>query len=66
MKVVFYNIWKLSYGLEIKEVGDKIFIFQFDDVYEKDKVLVRQTWSCNKALIMLDGLMVSPPQKVSA
>ena len=52
MKAVLYNIWKLSYGLEIKEVGDKIFVFQFDDAVEKDKVLARQSWYFNKALIV--------------
>ena len=53
MKVVLYNIWKLSHGFEIKEVGDKVYVFQFEDGSEKDKVLVRQPWSFNKALIVL-------------
>ena len=35
MKVVLYNIWKLSHGLEIKEVGDKVYVFQFEDGSEK-------------------------------
>ena len=37
----------------IKEVGDRVFIFQFDDEHENDRVLMRQTWSFNKSLIVL-------------
>ena len=53
MKAVLFNIWKLSHGLEVKEVGDKMYVFQFEDRSEKDKVLVRQPWLFNKALIVL-------------
>ena len=34
-------------------MGYKVFIFQFDDEYEKDRLLVRQPWSFNKSLLML-------------
>ena len=56
MKTVIYKIWKLSFGLVIKEVGDRVFVFQFDDIVEKDRVFVRQPWSFNKSLIVMKAL----------
>ena len=59
MRSVVYKVWKLVGGLEIKEVDDKVYVFQFEYEIEKDRVLVRQPWSFNKSLIILkefDGL----------
>ncbi|XWS30332.1 hypothetical protein CRYUN_Cryun24cG0108200 [Craigia yunnanensis] len=53
IRTVFYKIWKLASWLTINEVGDKVFIFKFDDEYEKDKVLVKQPWLFNKSLLVL-------------
>ena len=41
MKNVLTNIWKLSSGMFIKEVGCRLFIFQFEDNMEKERVLQR-------------------------
>ena len=41
MKSVLHQVWKLACGLEIKEVGDNVFVFQFEEEAEKDRVLVR-------------------------
>ena len=41
MKMVLQKIWKIASGLVIKEVGDRVFVFQFEDAAEKDRVLVR-------------------------
>ncbi|XWS58862.1 hypothetical protein CRYUN_Cryun08bG0071400 [Craigia yunnanensis] len=56
MKTVLYKIWKLSSGLVIKEVGDRVVVFQFANIAEKDMVLVRQPWSFNKSLIVMKEL----------
>ena len=59
MRSVLHKVWKLEGGLEIKEVDDKVHVFQFQDETEKDRVLVRQPWSFNKSLIVFkefDGL----------
>ena len=40
MKTVLQKIWKLSSGLVIKEVGDRCYVFQFEDATEKDRVLL--------------------------
>ena len=52
MRNVLYKVWKLEAGLVIKEVGDRIYVFQFEAEHEKDRILIRQPWSFNKALIM--------------
>ncbi|XWS16514.1 hypothetical protein CRYUN_Cryun34aG0095000 [Craigia yunnanensis] len=65
MKMVLQNIWKISVRLVIKEVRDRMFVFQFEDGAEKDKVLMRQPWSFIKCLIVLkefDGM--SSPNEV--
>ena len=40
--------------MNIKEVGDRLFVFQFEDTLEKERVLMRQLWSFNKSLLVLD------------
>ena len=39
MKMVFVKLWKIKVGISIREVGKKLFIFQFEDEVEKDRVL---------------------------
>ncbi|OMO77990.1 hypothetical protein CCACVL1_14715 [Corchorus capsularis] len=41
-------------GFQVKEVGDRLFVFQFKDDIEKDIVLVNQPWNFNKALLALN------------
>ena len=38
MKTILQEVWKLAFGLVIKEVGDKVFVFQFEDSIEKDRI----------------------------
>ncbi|XVF20671.1 hypothetical protein REPUB_Repub12eG0021900 [Reevesia pubescens] len=60
MKAVFSKLWRTQSGLQIKEVGEKLFLFKFKDEVEKDRVLVNQPWSFNKALMVFrdfDGLV---------
>ena len=53
MKNVLSSIWKLSYGMSIREVGCRLFIFHFEENLEKERVLLRQPWSFNKSLQVL-------------
>ena len=55
IKNVMSTIWKLSARMSIKEVGEKVFIFHFEDVGEKKVVLLRQPWSFNKSLLVLEN-----------
>ena len=53
MKMVFVKLWKIKAGISIREVGERLFIFQFEDEVEKDRVLQKQPWSFNKSLLVL-------------
>ncbi|XWS21886.1 hypothetical protein CRYUN_Cryun30bG0094300 [Craigia yunnanensis] len=39
MRSVFIKIWRVSDGLTIREVGDRLYFFHFDDPLEKIRVL---------------------------
>ena len=44
----------------VREVGERLFLFQFDDCLEKNRVFQKQPWSFNKSLMVLkemDGLL---------
>ena len=50
----------------VKEVGLKLYVFQFKSNIEKERVLMRQPWSFNKSLLVLapfDGK--SKPKEVN-
>ncbi|OMO50714.1 Endonuclease/exonuclease/phosphatase [Corchorus capsularis] len=51
---VLYQIWRLESKFQIKEIGDHLFVFHFEDELEKDRVFVNQPWSFNKALLALN------------
>lgn len=53
MKTVLFKAWRLKHELEISAIGGNRFVFQFSDEVEKDRVLVRQPWSYNKSLLVL-------------
>ncbi|OMP10859.1 hypothetical protein COLO4_04212 [Corchorus olitorius] len=53
MRNILHWVWKLSGGLQIQAVGDKLFIFQFEKEIEKDRVFQQSPWSFNKALLVL-------------
>ncbi|XVF38349.1 hypothetical protein REPUB_Repub20aG0093700 [Reevesia pubescens] len=60
MTTVLCKIWRLSGSVSIKYIGENLFLFKFQDVVEKNKVLLNQPWSFNKVLLMLknfDGLI---------
>ena len=37
MKNVLSNIWKISFGLTIKEAGNRLFIFQFEVIWRRNE-----------------------------
>ena len=54
------KLWKISGDLQIKEVGEKTYIFRFQEWIEKEKILIQQPWSFNKALVVFqdfDGVV---------
>ncbi|OMO59975.1 hypothetical protein CCACVL1_24498 [Corchorus capsularis] len=44
--------WKLEYTLTVLEVGERVFLFQFEDELERDRVLVNQPWCFNRVLMV--------------
>ena len=53
MKTVFMKVWNMSSGLTIREVGERLHVFQFNDGIAKDRVLQKQPWSLNRSLLVL-------------
>ncbi|OMO96530.1 hypothetical protein COLO4_15219 [Corchorus olitorius] len=65
MRTALFNAWKLEMGLVIKEVREKLYMFQFEDKPERDRVLLTQPWHFNKVLLALqpyDG--VEKPESI--
>lgn len=52
MKITFTKAWNLQNEVVIEEVSQRVFIFRFASVIDRGKVLFRQPWSFNKALIV--------------
>ncbi|XVF16940.1 hypothetical protein REPUB_Repub10bG0074200 [Reevesia pubescens] len=53
MKSMLIKAWKLDQELYVREIGDRMYVFKFKDLLEKEKVVLRQPWSFNKALLVL-------------
>ncbi|XVF71961.1 hypothetical protein PTKIN_Ptkin12aG0082300 [Pterospermum kingtungense] len=66
MRNVLAKAWRLKSTLTITEVGEKVFVFQFEDAVEKDRVLLGQPWTFNKSLLVLNDFDSSMfPEKVN-
>ncbi|OMP01222.1 hypothetical protein COLO4_12052 [Corchorus olitorius] len=66
MRTALFNAWSLDSGLGIKEVADKVYLFNFEEEPDRDRVLVNQPWHFNKNLLALkdyDG--VEKPEMLS-
>ncbi|OMO72105.1 reverse transcriptase [Corchorus capsularis] len=53
--------WQVEVAFMIKEAGDNLFIFHFEDEVERDRILVSQPWCFNRTLLVLkdfDGIQV--------
>ncbi|XVF66640.1 hypothetical protein PTKIN_Ptkin10aG0053100 [Pterospermum kingtungense] len=52
VKIAFSRVWHLQGGLSISVVGDHLFLFQFEDAMERDRVLLKQPLMFSKYLIV--------------
>ncbi|XVF51709.1 hypothetical protein PTKIN_Ptkin04bG0206200 [Pterospermum kingtungense] len=56
-EIILDEKWlQVSPELEIKEVGERIFLFKFKTAMEKAKVLLRQPWFFNKSLLVMQAI----------
>ncbi|XVF84584.1 hypothetical protein PTKIN_Ptkin17bG0048800 [Pterospermum kingtungense] len=66
MRNVLAKAWRLKSTLTITEFREKVFVFQFEDAIEKDRVLLGQPWTFNKSLLVLNDFDSSMfPEKVN-
>ncbi|OMO50310.1 hypothetical protein CCACVL1_30518 [Corchorus capsularis] len=66
LRMAMFQGWKLDGAMIVKEAGDNLYVFQFEDAVERDWVLVNQPWSFNRSLLVLrefDGLQT--PEEVN-
>lgn len=59
-------VWKPARGMDAKDLGENLFLFQFHHVIDRRRVMANRPWSFDKHLVMLkefDGCM-SPAEIV--
>ena len=49
----FKPLWKTRNGFQIRDVGNHIILFVFDDETEADRVIALEPWSYDKHLVIL-------------
>ena len=47
----FKPLWKLAGELKIRDSGDNVLVFEFDDIIDLERVLEYEPWSYDKSLI---------------
>ncbi|XVE95534.1 hypothetical protein REPUB_Repub02eG0105900 [Reevesia pubescens] len=58
MGSVLRKVWRVSGGLQVREVGSKLFLFHFNDSSEKDRVFLSQPWFVNRSILVLNEFNV--------
>ncbi|KAI7981836.1 Uncharacterized protein LOK49_Contig11G00008 [Camellia lanceoleosa] len=49
-------VWKPIKGMQFKALGDNLFLFQFNHIVDKNRVLARGPWNFDKQLVLLEEL----------
>ncbi|XP_065630505.1 uncharacterized protein LOC136067948 [Quercus suber] len=57
----FKQLWKTDNGFKIRNQGNNIVLFIFNNLAEVDKILKSQPWSFNKHLIVMQRYMNDAP-----
>lgn len=61
-RTMLTRLWKPSSSITFKEVHDRLWIFKFSDLEDKDRVLLGRPWLFDRSLLVLyefDG--ITPP-----
>lgn len=48
----FKPLWKISGELKIKDIGDNILLFEFDDSMDLERIMEFEPWSYDKNLVV--------------
>lgn len=64
MRNILVRAWRLEGDINITEVGDHIFIFQFDSKMDRNKVLLKKPWSYNKSPLVLNNYDASKAEEL--
>ncbi|GLU06230.1 hypothetical protein SLE2022_232780 [Rubroshorea leprosula] len=55
----FMASWNLKQSIKISEIGEKLFLFQFSDARDLNKVFHKAPWNFNNSFIMLKRFQAS-------
>lgn len=50
------RIWKLDFSLKVSTIGEDVFVFEFGDITECNKILHKQSWKIKGALLIFKRL----------
>ena len=53
MRSTLLSLWKPTKGMQFYVIGDNTFLFQFNHVVDKRRVLLHAPWSFDKSLVLL-------------
>ncbi|KAL5833017.1 hypothetical protein ACOSQ3_016691 [Xanthoceras sorbifolium] len=54
-RAIIPKSWRIRYGVEVEVVHENMFVFQFEDVMDRNCVLKGGSWSFNNALLVLEA-----------
>ncbi|OMO91483.1 hypothetical protein CCACVL1_07102 [Corchorus capsularis] len=54
LRIAMFQAWKPDMGMRVKAVEDNLFLFEFEDGVDRDRIMVSQPWSFQRSLIILN------------
>ena len=58
---MFMPIWRSEKDIQIKDMGDNILFFNFEDECDLDKVLEHEPWTYDKHLVVFEKVTANVP-----
>ena len=59
----FKSVWCTKRGFEVKDVGNRVVLFVFEDSVDAERIIMGEPWSYDKFLVLLQRLDKSVPVK---
>ena len=57
----FQPLWKSKKDVQIKDMGENILFFHFEDECDLDKVIKHEPWTYNKRLVIFEKVIANVP-----